>query len=317
MNNGLIKQSILFCIMLVVILVGIEWMITFGVRESHYSHYYKVNQIASHKTDPQVACFGSSVGEVSLNTTLLENRTELSVYNFCLDGTRFRQYNGLIRELNDYSVNCKLVVMAETFFSLSAIDQLTEPDRYIAHLDSDHIYQSLHDIQPGLMWKIRYVPFYKFIVAKQPYYRASFLGLREFRAAEFTDSLKGFTPKYKEWELDLDSLNNVSSPIDIHVDSATIQVYKRTIDALRRKGRKVLIIIPPIQSDGLKLLPGLSAVRNALASLQGKGVYFRDFSVTDISLDKRYFYNNSHVNSKGAKVFSERLGLVIDSLISK
>jgi hypothetical protein len=314
MHNGLIKQSLLFCVMLVVILASIEWTVLWGVRKSHYSHYYKVNQIASHKTDPQIACFGSSVGEVSLNTVLLENRTGFSVYNFCLDGTRFRQYNGLIHELNDYSVNCKLVIMAETFFSLSAIDQLTEPDRYIAHLNSDRIYQSLYDIQPGLMWKLRYVPFYKFIVAKQPYYRASFLG---FKAAEFTDSLKGFTPKYKEWESDLDSLNKNSLPIDIHVDSATIQIYKRTIDALRRKGRKVLIIIPPIQSDGLKLLPGLSAVRNALSSLQGEGVYFRDFSVSDLSLDKRYFYNNSHVNSRGARVFSERLGLVIDSLVSK
>jgi len=299
-----------------VVLTGIEWIVLWGVRKSHYSHYYKVNQIASHETDPQIACFGSSVGEVSLNTTLLENETGFSVYNFSLDGTRFRQYNGLIQELNDYSVNCKLVIMAETFFSLSSIDQLTEPDRYIAHLDNDHIYQSLHDIQPELTWKLRYVPFYKFIVAKQSYYRASFLGLKEFRAAASTDSLKGFTPKYKEWESDLDSLNKNSLPIDIHVDNATVQIYKRTIDALRRKGRKVLIIIPPIQSDGLKLLPGLSAVRKKLASLQGNGVYFRDFSVSDISLDKRYFYNNSHVNSKGAKVFSERLGLVIDSLVS-
>jgi hypothetical protein len=311
------KRAFLFCFLLVAILVIMEWVVDAGAEYSRYSHYYKINLIANHQADPAISCFGSSVGEVGLASRILEQKTGHTVYNFCLDGTRFMQYNGLIRELNEYSDNCALVVMAETFFSLSSVDRLTEVDRFIAHINNDNIYGSLHAIQPELSWKLRYVPFYKFIVARHSYYKASALGLRsKLEKAHWDDSLKGYTPRNKEWEADQDYLNTIMEPIPIEIDSAAVREYKKTLDALRKKGRKVLIIIPPIQENGLRLLPDLEAVRKTLASMQGEGVYFRDFSRSDLSYDKKYFYNNSHVNATGAEIFSARLATTIDSIMS-
>jgi hypothetical protein len=312
------KRALLFCFLLVAILLIVEWGVDAGAGQSHYSHYYKVNLIANHQADPVISCFGSSVGEVALASDILERKTRHTVYNFCLDGTRFMQYNGLIRELNEYSDSCALVVMAETFFSLSSIDQLTEVDRFIAHISNDNIYGSLHAIQPELSWKLKYVPFYKFVVAKHSYYKASALGLRaQLGKVQWTDSLKGYTPRNKEWEADQDYFNTIAEPVPIKIDSAVVREYRKTIDALREKGRKVLIIIPPIQENGLRLLPDLEAVRKILASMQGDGVYFRDYSRSDLSYDKKYFYNNSHVNATGAEIFSARLASSIDSIMSE
>jgi hypothetical protein len=277
-----------------------------------------VNSIAAHSGDPQIACFGSSVGEVGLNAQILEQRTGHTVYNFCLDGTRFKQYNGLIHELNDYATNCELVVMAETIFSLSPIDQLTEPDRYVAHIYNDNVYGSLHDVQPQLAWRMRYVPFYKFVVVKHSYYKASMLGWQSRLAkSNWSDPLKGFTPKNKMWEKSVDSLNRVGGPLMFTIDSAIVRAYKETVQGLRRKGRKVLIVIPPFQEDGLRLLPGLDKLRKTFADLQGDGVYFRDYSLTEMSAEKKYFYNNSHVNSLGADRFTEKVALAIDSILNK
>jgi hypothetical protein len=318
MDTPQLKKSFLFCLGLVVILVAIDRLLAYGVAHSPYTYYHKVNLIANHEADPQIACFGSSVGDVALNPTVLKDITGYSAYNFCIDGTRFKQYNGLIETLNDYANNCQLVIMAETFFSLSGIDQLTDADRFLAHIDNDHIYRSLYSIQPALAWKMRYVPFYKFVVARQVYYKASALGLKAtFDGQEVGDPLLGYTPKYKSWETGLDSLNRISKPLSIQIDSSTVREYRSTIALLRKKGKKVLIIIPPIHAQGLALLPGLDVLRKTLASMEGEGVYFRDFSSCDLSADKRYFYNNSHVNDLGAKAFSAKLALSLDSIMNE
>jgi len=315
MNRIQLIRIFLFCLILFAFLWCIDKFIAYGASRSPYSYYHKIALIGAHKTDPEVAVFGSSVGEVAVNASQLSAQTNRTAYNLCIDGTRFLQYNGLIREFNQYSTHCKLVVMAETFFSLSKIDQLTEPDRYLAFIDKPNIYQSLHDIQPDLTWKLKCVPFYRFVVAENQYYKASFLGLKHIltKALE-NDSLLGFTPRYKEWETGLDKFNSTSKRMDITVDSATVSEYMQTLIALRKKGKKVLLIIPPIQEDGLKLL-GMNELRKTLSSMEGEGIYFRDYSSIDLSRNKKYFYNNSHLNAKGARAFTGRLALTIDSIL--
>lgn len=318
MNNDQKLRALYFGAGLFIILFGVEKIIESGVANSTLGHYYKVNLIAGHLIDPEVACFGSSVGEVAINAKLIGQKTRRVVYNFCIDGTRFIQYNGLVKELNESASNCKLVIMAETSFSLSQVAQLTEPDRFIAHINNQNIYASLFDVQPGLARKMKYVPFYRFIVAKQRYYRAAATGLLQYRnRLSFQDSLSGFTPKDKGWEPGLDDLNRSTRPLEIIIDTAVLTAYKTTIKQLREKGREVLIIIPPIYKDGLRLLPDLVKIRTALSSLQGEGIYFRDYSWCEISNEKKYFYNNSHVNREGANVFSLKLATAVDSILSR
>lgn len=317
MRTNHTKRILLFALILIAALAVIQAVIDYGVRNSPYSYYAKVNMIANHKVDPKIAFFGSSVGEVAFDAPLIEQKTNLPSYNFCIDGTRFIQYNGLVREFNTYSKNCELVVFAETFFSLSKVDQLTEVDRFLAHLDNPSIYASLHSVQPDLMWKLKYVPFYKFVVINHGYYKAAALGLaNSFSSADAADPLKGYTPKDRSWERGLDDLNKRSASIDITIDSVTILQYKTTLKELRKSGKKVLIVIPPIHDDGLKLLPNLDLLRKTLLSLEGDGIYFRDYSRTGLSGSKEYFYNNSHVNARGGQAFSEQLVSCIDSIMT-
>ncbi|HTJ53438.1 MAG TPA: hypothetical protein VL443_28480 [Cyclobacteriaceae bacterium] len=318
MKKKAIIQSVLFLVILILLLTIVIRTLDFGVRNSSYAQYAKVNYIGNHRADTQLAFFGSSVGEVSLNANLIEEQTGKSAYNYCIDGTRFMQYDGLIKEFNAYSINCEMVVFAETFFSLSKVDQLTEVDRFLPYINNETIYTSLYFIQPELMWKLRYIPFYKFIVAKQGYYKAAALGLKEMIGGKSLlrdDTLKGFTPKKLHWQVGLDELNKASKPIEIQLDTIALQHYSSTIEEIRKKGRKVLIVIPPIHEDGLRLLPDLEKLRKTLASMERDGVYFRDYSMSDLSREKNYFYNNSHVNELGARKFSKHLALTIDSIL--
>jgi hypothetical protein len=290
------------------LLSGIEYVIQLGVRNSPYAQYAKVNMVAGHKAKPQIAIFGSSVGEVGVNARMISDTLNASAYNLSIDGTRFMQYKGLINELNEFDDSCKLVIFAENFFTLTPINQLTEVDRYIAHMNNDHIYESLYQIQPELVWKLRNVPFYKLIAMKHSYIKAAVSGLKALKnGQQINDPYLGYTPRNMTWQADMDSLNRIGKIIDVKVDTAIFNDYKAIVQQLQKKGRQVLIMIPPVYKEGLRLLHNFDAERAAFKSLEGNGVYFIDYSNCVLSEDKKYFYNNSHLNSVGANYFTQML----------
>jgi hypothetical protein len=308
MQRNTILRVVFFWVILAGLLTGIEYVIQLGVRNCSYAQYAKVNIVAGHKAKPQIAIFGSSVGEVGVNARMINDTLKTASYNFSIDGTRFMQYKGLIQELNDYDDSCRLVIFAENFFTLTPIDQLTEVDRYIAHINNDHIYESLHQIQPELVWKLRNVPFYKLIAMKHSYFKAALIGLKDLRNGQkITDPYLGYTPRDIPWQADMDSLNRIGKIRDVIVDTAIFNDYKTIVQQLQKKGRKVLIMIPPVYKEGLRLLQNLEAERTAFKSLEGNGVYFIDYSNCILSQDKKYFYNNSHLNSVGADYFTQML----------
>jgi hypothetical protein len=293
---------------MIAMLLAVEYFVEFGIKKTKDSYYYKVNLVTEHISDPDIVIFGSSVGEVGIDPRIIEDSTGRSAYNFSIDGTRFAQYSGLITEMNEHAKPGKLYIFAETYFSLTKMDQLTEVDRFVAHIGNDNIYEPLYSIQPDLMWKLKYIPFYKFVAVRYPYYRASATGLKNWMKKEtFTDSLKGFTPKYKSWESDLDARNAASEPKKIGVEPDVLDRYKKVVDELTKKGNKVMIVLAPVQNDGLKLLPNIDELRNAFKSIVGNGAHFYDYSDIDLSMNKKWFYNNSHLNNEGAAAFTKML----------
>jgi hypothetical protein len=314
----MIWKVVVFWVVLAVLLFSVEQLVDCGVRKSNYSWYNKVNLIMEHQADPEIAVFGSSVGEVGIDAPEIHRVTSRSIYNFSIDGTRFSQYRGLIAQLNQYTSRCRLVVLAETFFSLTPVDQLTEVDRYMAYIDNENIYTPLHDIQPELTWKLRYVPFYKFTAMKHPYYKASIYGWRQFiSGASAPDSSLGYTPKYMSWEPGLDEENRIAKPITVVVEENATEDYRATISKLVGKGMKVLIVLPPIYKDGLTRLVNIDGLRKTFSSMSGEGVSFVDYSICDLSSNKEYFYNNSHLNASGAKAFAAYLTRDIDSILNR
>ena len=311
-----LKFSFFFTLLLIGVLLQITKIVDFGINQSNYSHYYKVNQIANRQAQPNLAIFGSSVGEVSIDPAILQDSTGLSCYNFSIDGTRFVQYNGLIELLCDYADSTRYVLMVETYFSLSKVNQIMAIDRYLNHMEKPEIFNSLHSIQPELVNKIKYIPFYRFIVQTHPYYKSSALGwLNYFKRKKLDDPTLGYTPVHRTWEFDMDSINAKSEKITIVIDSTYSKQYYHTLQKITQSGKKAIIIIPPFFKEGMALFDGFSELKTLLKSFENDHVLFLDYSTHELTLSKEYFYNNSHLNYKGSVEFSKQLAHDLQHII--
>ncbi|MCX6210457.1 MAG: hypothetical protein NTZ59_13405 [Bacteroidetes bacterium] len=199
--------SIKFVIFLVVILVIVDGIIGFGIRQNTTSVFAKPIKICNNINAPSIAIFSSSVGEMGYDCDIIESTLHQTAYNFSLNGTRFLQYKGLIDELSNSSKNTKIVVLSEAIFSFEKLKAVNEIERFLPCISNNNVYKSLHNIQPDLTFKCRYIPFYKYIAASSNYYLNSFIGLKNFISHKKNiDSLKGQTRVYRNWEADQDTI---------------------------------------------------------------------------------------------------------------
>jgi hypothetical protein len=308
------RNSILFVAVFLIVYFLFDSFILTGVSKSAAGQLGKVNKICNHEAIPQLAVFGSSVGEVGINTPLLQKQTNLSAYNFSIDGTRFVQYKCLIDELGVKNNTTKLVILTEAYFSLTKVDALTEVERYLANLSNSNIYNSLYSIQPDMIWKCRFVPAYKYTIVSHSFYLAALDGWKRYFTYNGTDSLLGFTPVYRDWEPDQDKIMDNIKPFAIETDSTVIAEYKVRIKNLQSKGINVMIVLPPVYSIVLKTKTDFTPLRNSLHGIaEETNSVFLDFTNNKICDNKSLFYNSNHLNYKGAILFS---GMLADSINS-
>jgi len=227
------------------------------------------------------------------------------------------QYKGLINELIASNNKTEIIVMAETVAALDRIEAISELEVYLPFISNENIYNSLYSIQPDLIFKSRYVPFYKYITVSEKYYLQSLSGWKNWALnKKFEDTLLGQHPLYKKWTPEEDSLIKYMKPFLVTIDNSVLSIYKKTLDQIVTSNKKVVIVIPPIYLPTGQTLLDLSQFRKTLSSLaDNKNIYYFDFS--EFMVDKKYFYNVLHLNATGAVVFSNAFADSLNKLVLK
>ena len=298
--------SLKFVAILLLILFAVDWFISTGIKKNDTGIFGKINKICNQNKLPQIAIFSSSVGEMGLDSKVIQTATSQSTYNFALNGTRFMQYKGLVNEIGNATNNTKIIVFAETFFSFEKLSGINQIERYVSNISNKNIYNSLYNLQPDLAFKCRYIPFYKYVAVTYNYYLQSVLGWKNFITKKIiTDTLLGQTKVNRKWQTDQDSILKYMQPITVTIDSEILVTYKQTINNLVANGKKIVITIPPMYMQKEQKILDITLLKTTLKSIaNNKTIFFFDFS--ESMVDKQYFYNAMHLNAFGAAVFSKR-----------
>ena len=121
------------------------------------------------------------------------------------------------------------------------------------------------------------------------------------------DRNKGYTPRSDTWQPDMDDINSKASIYNLSVDSMILNRYKETLFELSSRNIKTIIVFMPIHMDGQNLMSNMDRYRKTFINLTKENVKFLDLTVDSMCLDKRNFYNNSHVNTIGSEIVLNRI----------
>lgn len=296
-----------FGLFLYLIIYIIEFGIAALVSQSNNSQTGKINLMFSHQLDPDIMIFGSSVAEVGINTNLLEEVTQNSIYNAAIDGTNIIRSEFLVDEFLSYSKNCKKIVIGLSYFSMNESIEMTSPERFLAHVSNHNVKNNIKKIAPKLYKKLYYMPFYSFIVANHTYYKNAVLGFKNLinNNEIIIDSLKGFRP-YDAIYSDTRKSVNLNK---IEISQASITSYRNIINKIINKGIEPILIIMPMHINGRSSFSNYNEFIDSIKELGTTlNIKVIDYTDNEIIYSEEYFYNNGHLNSFGAKIITDKIG---------
>jgi hypothetical protein len=296
-------RAILFSGGLLAVLGALSGTLEYGARHVATGDAGKISQVMLHaaSADAELVIFGASNAETGISPAVLEKLTGRTAVNLAVDGTTTQQYGALVREYLRYGRRDATVILALSPFAFEPPPLPTSPSFYYPHIDNPFVYEAMAPFDPVIAWRARYVPFYGFVLHDHTYYKNAALGLAAALHGSALDG--GFTPKAMRWS----DVAAQMAPRPVHVVERMVGLLRSLIAAIDASGRRVLLVFPPVTTDGIPLLPGVEAVGAEFSGLAG-GERYLDYHRSPMSDDHRYFYNFTHLNAEGAEVFSTMLG---------
>lgn len=128
---------------------------------------------------------------------------------------------------------------------------------------------------------------------------------------------KGFRAMDRAWTTDLAMARAEHGPFNVEVDPATVSLFGRFLAECRDAGIEIVLVFSPEYYEG----QGFVLNREELMSLyrgfaSDYAIPFLNYSDDEICKNRVYFYNTTHMNSKGVAVFMEKLLRDLEEIFS-
>lgn len=302
-RSNFLKLS-LFLLFLLLVLSGLNYFIQNLLQKSPVGTLAKVNAVMSRSMDEEITIWGASTARAHFDAELMEKILNVGCFNMGMDGTPFQQYNGLLKEYIENSKRAKIIVLVVDINGFGARNSLYQSYSWLHHVSNDNIYNSLSQIDTELTFKARYVPLY-YITAYDRRFLPRTIKWVYFDSIDEPElSHHGFHPNSTLWQDNQGERYNSSFNVEINAD--VISEFSSTIAQATQANLKVIIVVPPCYTDGLKLVSNINEFENSVHSLESDNVVILNYLHSNLSEDIRLFTNNTHLNSEGARLFTNQ-----------
>jgi hypothetical protein len=315
-----VLQAVSFSAGLVVFLSALNGGLDYEVCHARLGDAGKVSQVMLHAVDADLIVFGASNAETGVSPAVLTRETGRTAYNLAVDGTSIEQYGALIREYLTYGRRSSLVIMVVSAFAFESHAAPTAPGEYYPHISNPFIYEAMARFDASDAWRARYVPFYRFVLYDDKYYKAALASLLGSPAVSTIaprlaalatrvggapdESDHGFIAHAAHWG-DWHDLGHMA---ECNVDPPVVALTRALIAEVAGLGHRTVVVFPPIEIEGIPKINCLPILSPVFAVLAEAGGLYLDYHQHAMSRDQRYFYNYTHLNAEGAEVFSTMLG---------
>lgn len=292
-------------LILIVSLISVLWIIEYNIKVSMKKvidgNIGKINAVMSHELDQEITIWGASTAYVHFDAQMISDSLGLSTFNMGIDGTNIDQYFGLLKEYLSYTKQSKHIVIAlDIHGAFMKRKALYNVHNWIHHFSNENIDSCFSDIDPSLIWKCKYVPFYKLTV----YNKHNFRYVRQNLFSDqqsYKFNKKGYNPKLAYLK-DVDNGNKEKHKVDINKD--VFKKLKRACLLAKSKNIEPIIVITPCYKTGYNLLENPKEVVSKIKKLSKNGVKVFDYSQSELSNNASLFCDYTHLNLEGATILS-------------
>lgn len=253
----------------------------------------------------EVSIYGSSRAWVHIDPEIMADSLNKPVYNFGVDGHNFwLQYLRHV-ELIKHNKIPKQIIFSIDEFSLQRRNDLYQLDQFLPYMLWDKNMRDYTSCYEGFDFVDYYIPLVRYFGR----YKAIFSAIKNSITSEKMHYRnKGYRAMNKEWDKDLDNAKAIMDQFHITIDSASVKLFERFLSECKEMNIEVILVNTPEYIEGQQFIDNREEVLNMINKIaQTHKVLFIDYSNDTLCMDKKYFYNATHLNANGSKIFTNKL----------
>ena len=311
MLSKLLKKTLKFSAIAALTVYSIDFIVTEGLRRSNSIHYDNFSKIFSGSMNADLLINGSSKGYVQFSPKILDSLLRTNSYNISLDGNNFLTQNTLITKYLQYNTKPQTIVQVVSTNTLKGFsNEIFLYEKFLPYFEDIEIRNMLNSSGKNTAQIVNYLPFTK--------YNGKPLALLEGVLSFFNLHLIQ-SPLYKGYREDdfiwtdenyakfIELNNEINDTKEFKFDEELLVLFEEFIVMCNTQNINLILVYPPLYH-----LANNYGVQEYINLATKHNVTFFDFSHdSEISFDKKYFYDSQHMNKLGSEVFTVKLSKLI------
>ncbi|MBO4488054.1 MAG: hypothetical protein J5741_00155 [Bacteroidales bacterium] len=308
MKKFLLRLSI-FTLILFVLALGADLLITRQFKKLESSPFANWNDIYRGDIQSDLLIMGSSRAYVQMNPRILDSILHINSYNLGMNGraveSQMVKYHVYRHEGNRKPKVILYEIYQGTLYTSNGYDRI----QFVPYLRDLFLWKEIRPVD-HFTWADALIPMWRYRKYKSDIL-AILKGTSFYQRAEH-QVYKGFVDYDKPWDgkklASLDTIRYGRNPL-------AINELKKFLSACKEENISVVFVIAPFYigaTEKIEDLPGMYKLFHEITDPYG--VPILDYTYHPLSYDTTYFYNASHLNRKGATLFSIQLAHDLDSL---
>ncbi|MDR0940745.1 MAG: hypothetical protein LBM68_00805 [Bacteroidales bacterium] len=264
------------------------------------------NAIYSGDIQSDVIIMGNSRAWVQYSPQILDSILEVYSWNLGIDGSCINRQIIAYDTYRRFNPKPKYIIQNIDFSTLG-ITSGFQKEQFLPYFFDDSLRTAVSEYEDFNFFG-NYFPLWRYI------------GYRDFirvglQMTDFNDGcnvFKGYQGVIREWN---GAILAEQTEINYSQDSAMLVKFDNYLASAYSQNIKVIFVYAPVYIEAtkkIKNIEGMYAMYDSIA--QKYDIPILDYNYDAISYDTTYFYNATHLNKKGAELFSTKLAHDIDSL---
>lgn len=298
----------IFTILLFVFAFGLDLLLSWRLRTNQNRIYAAWNQIYNDTTNYDLVISGNSRAWVQYNPFILDSILNINCFNLGIDGSAIN------RQIIKYNKYCEL--HSSPRYLIQNIDLFTmepsfgyEREQFFPYFFYDRELINAFDKYEQFTFAEKYLPCYRYLGYDEVPLEALFRDNKKHYIERLTKGYYG-----REYVWDASELNKMDS-ITISIDSIAVDLFIEFLEVETSKGVQILLVYSPVYSGVVDKMTNQEEMQQMYSHIAEQfSIPILDYTTMAICNDTNYFYNGTHLNKKGAELFTTQLAHDIDSL---
>jgi hypothetical protein len=304
-----ILKFVLFILPLILLLIPLDMFLSKNLKKSrtYVSGEYVIwNDIYDAKMKDDVVIYGASRAMVNFDSKMLEDSLHRSCYDLGINGLGFWHIYLRHREFLRFNNPPKFIIFSIDICSLVRDKNLYNEDQFLPYmLGNENIFKYLKDVNDFTFFDY-YIPLVRYFGKRNAINQSIKCSIANDNSKYFRS--KGYAAMDFGWNDDFDNAQRKLGHLNINIDSASVKLFDEFLFECRSKNIGLILVYSPEYIDGQTFVKGRDKIMKIYSDFAEKyNILFLDYSKDEMSSQKKYFYNSTHLNKTGSDLFTDKL----------